>query len=69
MISYDPFWKYLRDRKISTYDLIFKQGLSANTIHRMKHNDAITTKTLNELCFILKCKVSDILEYVESEND
>lgn len=69
MISFAPFWDTLNKRDMSTYDLIYKHGLSANTIHRMKRNQAITTKTLNELCFILKCSVSDIIEYVESDED
>lgn len=69
MISYMPFWNTLNMKNMSTYDLIFKEGISANTIHRMKHGQVITTKTLNELCFILKCSVSDIIEYVEDESD
>lgn len=69
MISYRPFWETLAARNMSTYDLIFKQGLSANTIYRIRRNEAITTKTLNELCFILHCPVSDIIEYLETEND
>jgi len=54
---------------MSTYDLIYKHGLSANTVHRMKNGKAITTKTLNELCFILKCSVSEIVEYHETDED
>ena len=69
MITYDPLWKTLNDRNMSTYDLIYKYGLSANTIHRIKNGKAVTTNTLNELCFILKCSVSDLIEYQESEND
>ena len=69
MITFTPLWKTLNQKNMSTYDLIYKHGLSANTIHRMKKNEAITTKTLNELCFILKCPVSCIIEYEESEND
>ena len=69
MITYDPLWKTLNDRNMSTYDLIYKCGLSANTIHRIKNGKAVTTNTLNELCFILKCAVSDLIEYRESEND
>ena len=68
MISYRPFWETLASRRMTTYDLIFRQGLSANTIHRIKHNAAITTKTINELCFILQCPVSDIIEYVEESD-
>lgn len=69
MISYEPLWATLNRRNMSTYDLIYKYGLSANTIHRMKHGEAITTKTLNELCFILNCTVDDILVYRQSDED
>jgi len=69
MISYEPLWATLNRRNMSTYDLIYKYGLSANTIHRMKHGEVITTKTLNELCFILNCTVDDILVYRPSDED
>lgn len=69
MISYEPLWNTLNSRDMSTYDLIYRHGLSANTVHRMKSGKDITTKTLNELCFILKCSVSDILEYRETDED
>ena len=69
MISFEPLWKTLSERGITTYELIYRHGLSANTIHRIKHGEAITTKTLNELCFILNCPVSDIIEYIESDDD
>lgn len=65
MISYEPLWNTLNRRDMSTYDLIYKLGLSANTIHRIKHGEAITTKTLNELCSILDCNVEDIIVYIE----
>ena len=68
MISYRPFWETLNRRNISTYELIYRQGVSANTIYRMKRGMPITTKTLNDLCFILNCSVSDIIEYIK-DND
>ena len=67
MISYDPLWRTLNERDMSTYDLIYKQGMSANTVHRMKNGKPITTKTLDELCFILQCSVDSVLEYREIE--
>lgn len=67
MISYRPFYETLRKKKMTEYALIFKHGIPANTLHRMKHGEAITTKTLDELCFILDCAVSDIIEYVKPE--
>lgn len=63
MISYRPFYETLLKKNITEYELIFKHGMSANTIHRMKKGEAITTKTLDTLCFILDCSVSEILEH------
>ena len=61
MISYEPFFKTLLEKNITEYHLIFKEGISANTIHRMKKGLPITTKTLDVLCFVLNCEVQDIL--------
>ena len=67
MISYAPLWETMKKLGLTTYDLIYKNGISSNTVHRIKNNNAITTKTLDELCFILNCSVSDIIEYVEAD--
>ncbi len=61
MISYKPFYNTLFQKGITEYQLIFKQGFSANTLHRMKKGEAISTKTLDALCYALDCDVSDIL--------
>ena len=61
MISYQPFYETLLRENITEYALIFKHGIPANTLHRMKHGKPITTTTLDTLCSILNCSVSDIL--------
>ncbi len=67
MISYRPFYETLYRKDISEYALIFKHGVMPNTLQRMRHQKPITTTTLNMLCEILECQVSDILEYVSPE--
>ena len=67
MISYMPFYETLNRKDVTEYALIFKFGIPANTIQRMKHGKAITTKTLDALCSILDCSVSEILEYIPPE--
>ncbi len=63
MISYNPFYKTLFEKGITEYNLIFKQGFSANTLHRMKKGEAISTKTLDALCYALDCEISDIIKF------
>lgn len=69
MISYRPFYQTLLKKGVTEYNLIFKQGVDANTLHRMKHGKPITTRTLNSLCEILSCQVADILEYIPDEEE
>ena len=65
VISYEPFYNTLLKKGITEYYLIFKQGFSANTLHRIKKGEAINTKTLDALCYALDCEVSDILKFVK----
>ena len=65
MISYKPFYETLFKKGITEYNLIFKQGFSANTLHRIKKGEAINTKTLDALCYALDCEVTDIIEFVK----
>lgn len=37
MISYAPFYRTLLEKGVTEYHLIYKQGFSANILHRMKH--------------------------------
>ena len=67
MISYKPFYETLIKKNMTEYQLIYKHGISANTLYRMKKGCTITLKTLDVLCFILNCKVSDIIEYIPDE--
>ena len=69
MIIYDPFWKTIKEKGISTYTLIQKHNISSSTINRLRKNQGISTLTINDLCRILNCQVEDILEYVETSDE
>ncbi|MCM1545770.1 MAG: helix-turn-helix transcriptional regulator [Clostridiales bacterium] len=65
MISYEPFWKTLKERGETTYSLITEYNQSRSLIDRLRHNKGISTAKINDLCRILDCKVEDILEYIK----
>ncbi len=69
MISYEPFYKTLKEKNISTYKLINTYGVSRSLLDRLKHNKPISTVTINDLCSFLHCKVEDILIYIEEADD
>lgn len=63
MISYEPFWRTLENRNVSQYRLIKEYKVSAGQLSRMRANQNISTHTINLLCGILDCEVSDIMVY------
>ena len=67
MISYEPFYKTLKEKNISTYRLANDYGISRSLLDRLKHNKPITTVTIDDLCSILQCKVEDIVMYIPNE--
>ena len=65
MINYEPFYETLYKKNITEYNLIYKQGFSANTLYRIKQGKAISTKTLDALCDALDCRVEEIIQFVK----
>ena len=63
MISYEPLYKTLKEKDVSTYKLINTYGISRSLLDRLKHNRPISTVTLNDLCNILNCNVEDIMKF------
>ncbi len=63
MINYEPFWSTLKNKQITKYQLIYHWGISSNTLRRMRHNEPISSTTLNELCLILNCRIQDIMNF------
>ncbi|MDO4542957.1 MAG: helix-turn-helix transcriptional regulator [Clostridia bacterium] len=70
MIDYGPFWATLKASKAeSTYTLIHKHHLSSSLLDRLRKNKPLSTTTVNDLCRILNCGVSDIMRYTPNDSD
>lgn len=69
MIDYSPFWETLEKSPENWYTLTSKHHMSHSTLHRLKHNKDVSTKTLNDLCRILGCNIQDIVTYIPSNTD
>lgn len=68
MISYEPFFKTLEKNKITSYHLLKKMEFPASVYHKMRNNaGGINTGTIDTLCKLLNCTVSEIIEYVPDE--
>lgn len=67
MISYAPLWETMQRKKATTYTLQVKGEISSSTVRRLKANESVSTNTLDALCKILDCEVSDIIKFQPDE--
>ena len=68
MIVFDNLWKTLKEKQITQYQLIKKHGISTGQLDRLRKNGNVSTFTLNTLCKILDCELSDIASYIPDAN-
>lgn len=63
MITFDPLWETLKRKNISQYTLTKHYGLSTGTLDTLRKNKSITLYTLDMLCTMLDCDITDIIVY------
>ena len=64
MIVYDPLWDTLRKKGLSTYTLRVKFQISGSTVQRLRRNMSVSTNTLDDLCNLLNCPLSEVARHV-----
>ena len=67
MIAYTPLWETLKRKGMSTYTLRYKFNISGSTVQRLRKNMSVSTNTLDDLCELLECNISDIIEHIPSK--
>lgn len=67
MITFEPLWITLKEKGISQYKLIKDYKISTGQLDRLRKNGNVNTYTLNLLCEILDCDLSDIAKYTNEK--
>ena len=62
-IQFTPLWETVRRQNLTTYSLI-QMGFSKGTLHRLKHNQLVSTRTINTLLELLRCQPNDIMVWI-----
>ena len=64
MISYAPLWRTMKAQGATTDTLQVRGEISSSTVRRLKAGESVSTNTLDALCRILECELSEIVEYI-----
>lgn len=66
MISYSPLFETMKKKNVSSYKLE-KMGFSRATYYSIRHGNSVSTNTIDQLCKLLQCNVSDIMTFINEE--
>ena len=58
----------MKEKGITSYRL-FKMGFPQSNYYAIKHGENISTNTINQLCVLLQCEVSDILKFLPEDKN
>ena len=59
----------LKEKNVSTYVLITEYFVSSSTLQRLRKNESISLHTVDSLCKILQCDITDIVEITIDEEE
>ncbi len=62
MIDYSPLWKTMEKKGITQYRMI-EQGIDRRVLDSLRKNKNITLLTVEKICKVLDCEVSDIVTF------
>ena len=69
MISYESFWKTLKEKEISQYMLSNDFDVSKSLLQRLRNNESITISSIQNLCNILACDIQDIVNVTPDKRE
>lgn len=61
--------KALSDRGYTSYKIKQCKLLSQCTLGKLKRKENVTLETLNAVCLMLKCQISDIIDIEATDED
>ncbi len=67
--DYDFIYKTLKEKGYTLDVLRFAKVLSQSTLQHLRHNQPISTKTINILCALLECAPQDFISYVPDKEE
>lgn len=58
----------MKKKNISSYKLE-KMGFSRATYYSIRKGNSVSTNTIDQLCKLLKCNVSDVMVFIDDDTE
>ena len=64
-ISYKPLMRQLLEQDMGKMDLFRAADISTTTLSKLSKNQPVKLEMLMKICFVLHCRIEDVVEFVE----
>ncbi len=68
-ISYAPFWRTLRKKNLTQYDLVVRMSISSSMLQRLRSDAPLSLKSIAKLCDCLDVVPSEIFTFQPDETN
>ena len=65
--SYNKLWKMMIDKKMNKTQLRIAANITTNAMAKLGKDEAVSIETLEKICQVLNCEISDITEILSEE--
>lgn len=62
MVTYDPLWHLLIDRKMGKLEMCHAAGIATSTLAKLGKNEYVSLRVIESICEALDCRVEQVIE-------
>ena len=62
MVSYDPLWHLLIDKKMGKLEMCRAAGIATSTLAKLGKNQHVSLDVLEKICLALDCPIEHVVE-------
>lgn len=63
-VSFKKYFKLVDERGISYSQMLKEASISGNILTRMRRNEYVLLESIEKICRVLECDITDILEFL-----
>lgn len=68
VISYEPSWQMMKEKRISGYALVNQYGLCKSEVQRLRQDHNFNIFFIDHLCSIFDCDIEMIVVHIKSNS-
>ncbi|MCQ2549975.1 MAG: helix-turn-helix transcriptional regulator [Lachnospiraceae bacterium] len=66
-VNFEKYFKLAEEKGITYSQILKDANISGNVLTRMRRNEYVSLESIEKICRVLECDITDILEFLSEE--